>query len=37
LTRMGFSPPDLAGRSSPANKRFGGFKSLMQSFKGKSG
>jgi len=36
LTRMGFTPPDLAGRSPPANKRFGGLKSLMQSFKGKS-
>jgi hypothetical protein len=36
LTRMGFTPPDLASRSPPANKRFGGLKSLMQSFKGKS-
>ncbi|KAF8236063.1 hypothetical protein L208DRAFT_1422218 [Tricholoma matsutake] len=38
LTRMGFSPAEQAGRGTPAvsgSKRFGAFKSLMQTIKGK--
>ena len=38
LTRMGFSPAEQAGRGTSlvsGNKRFGAFKSLMQTFKGK--
>ena len=38
LTRMGFSPAEQVGRTNPpvsGNKRFGAFKSLMQTIKGK--
>jgi hypothetical protein len=38
LTRMGFSPAEQVGRSTPpvsGSKRFGTFKSLMQTIKGK--
>jgi hypothetical protein len=38
LTRMGFAPAEQAGRSTPpvsGSKRFGAFKSLMQTIKGK--
>lgn len=35
LTRMGFSRNDTVAKSPPSSKRFGGLKSLMQTFKGK--
>ncbi|KAJ7076899.1 hypothetical protein B0H15DRAFT_575768 [Mycena belliarum] len=35
LTRMGFSPAPQAKQDSAQTKRFGGLKSLMQTFKGK--
>lgn len=36
LTRMGFSPSEYAKQEAAQTKRFGGLKSLMQTFKGKS-
>ncbi|KAK0461137.1 uncharacterized protein EV420DRAFT_1266976 [Desarmillaria tabescens] len=35
LTRMGFSRSDTVAKSPPSSRRFGGLKSLMQTFKGK--